>query len=88
MEEGYCDACRAPEDRQFQKLLSQSYALFILGVTMLGDHDMVTGVDAVQARSDFAQHARDAINTSSLATVVGEGGQALWNFAGLRAAQP
>jgi hypothetical protein len=70
----------SPTDLPSQALLGKSYALFILGVTSLGQYDTVTGVDPNRATSDFAAHARDVIQTSTLPTVLGEGAEALWNF--------
>ncbi len=69
-----------PTDLQSQALLGKSYALFILGVTSLGQYDSVTGVDAARATGDFAAHARDVVQTSTLSTVLGEAAEALWNF--------
>lgn len=69
-----------PADRLSQTLLGQNYSFFILGITSLGQYNTVTGVDQAQARSEFAQHARDAMQNSALAGVLGEGGEALWNF--------
>jgi hypothetical protein len=37
-------------------------------------------VDPAEARGEFAQHARDVMRNSAFAGVLGEGGEALWNF--------
>ncbi|HYW45668.1 MAG TPA: hypothetical protein VE959_22580 [Bryobacteraceae bacterium] len=70
-----------PADRHSQTLLGRNYAFVILGVTALGQGDMVTGVDPAKAHGDFAQHARDEMAKTRFAGVAGEGGQALWNRA-------
>ena len=69
-----------PADRPSQTLLGQNYSFVILGITALAQYNTVAGVDPAKARGEFAQHARDVMQTSSFAGVLGEGGQALWNF--------
>ena len=69
-----------PTDRGSQTLLGQNYSFVILGITALGQYNSVAGVDPAKARGEFAQHARDAMQNSVFAGVLGEGGQALWNF--------
>jgi hypothetical protein len=65
---------------QSQALLGQNYALVILGITALGQYNVVTNVDPGLAQSTFAQHARYALQTSISPGVPGEGGEALWNL--------
>lgn len=69
-----------PADRGSQTLLGQNYSFVILGITALGQYNTVAGLDPAKARGEFAQHARDVMQTSAFAGVLGEGGQALWNF--------
>lgn len=68
-----------PADRASQKLLGQNYAMFVLGITELGQYDRVTAVDAAKANSAFAKHAREQLGSTLLATVAGEGGRTLWS---------
>ena len=69
-----------PADRQSQTLLGQNYSFVILGITALGQYNTVAGVDPAKAEGEFAQHARDVMRNSAFAGVLGEGGEALWNF--------
>ncbi len=69
-----------PADRPSQTLLGQNYSFVILGITALGQYNTVAGVDPAEARGEFAQHARDVMRNSAFAGVLGEGGEALWNF--------
>ena len=69
-----------PGDKVSQTLLGQNYSFVILGLTALGQYNTVAGVDPAKAQGEFAQHARDAMQNSALAGVLGEGGEALWNF--------
>ena len=69
-----------PADRPAQSLLGKNYAFYILGITSLKQYDMVDGADLAKANSAFAAHARSQLSGSSNAGVVGEGGNALWDF--------
>ena len=69
-----------PGDRQSQALLGQNYSFVILGITALGQYNTVASVDPGEARGEFAQHAHDVMQNSPFAGVLGEGGEALWNF--------
>src|ERR1017187_7054744 len=69
-----------PADRPSQTLLGQNYAFVILGITALGQYNFVAGVNPAEAGGDFARHARDAMRSSTFGGVLGEGGEALWNF--------
>ena len=69
-----------PTDRPSQTLLGQNYSFVILGITALGQYNTVAGLDPAKARGEFAQHARDVMQNSPFGGVLGEGGQALWNF--------
>jgi hypothetical protein len=69
-----------PADRPSQTLLGQNYSFVILGITALGQYNTVAGVDPAEARGEFAQHARVVMRNSAFAGVLGEGGEALWNF--------
>jgi hypothetical protein len=70
-----------PSDLASQALLGRNYGYVILGVTALGSYQSVEGFDPALVRGDFARHAREALEKSSLPTVVGEAGQVLWNGA-------
>jgi hypothetical protein len=69
-----------PADRPSQALLGQNYSLVILGITSLGQYNTVSSVDPAEARGEFAQHARNVMQNSAFAGVLGEGGEALWNL--------
>ncbi len=69
-----------PTDRPSQKLLGKNYAYYIMGVTALGNYDLVAAVDPVKADSAFAIHARAELASSNNAGLVAEGGNALWGL--------
>ena len=69
-----------PADRASQTLLGQNYSFVILGISALGQYNTVAGVDPAKASGAFAQHARDVMQNSAVAGILGEGGEALWNF--------
>ncbi len=73
-------AARNPADLASQTLLGENYSFVILGITALGQNNTVAGLDPAKARSEFAQHARDVMQNSLSAGILGEGGEALWNF--------
>jgi len=69
-----------PGDVASLTLLGKNYAIFILGITSLGDFDRVAAIDPGKAADSFTSHARDELARSPFARVVAEGGQALWQY--------
>ena len=69
-----------PSDLNAQTVLGRNYAYFILGVTALDKYGTPAEFDYSKANSDFAQRAKSQLTGDiALATVLGEGGQTLWN---------
>src|SRR5216683_1424003 len=69
-----------PRDIYSQGLLGKNYALFILGITGLDRYSLATDLDPSRSQSEFAQHAWNVLNGPAAPDLLGEGGEALWNY--------
>jgi hypothetical protein len=69
-----------PDNTASVRLLADNYALVIVGVTSLNKMGLPDRLDSTLPASEFAGHARQALNDSKLPLLIGEGATALWKY--------
>jgi hypothetical protein len=70
----------APNDSQWSGRLGYLYALGILGVDMINQNGLPTSYSPAEAQGAFAKHAREELEKSTDATMVGVAGRVLGQY--------